>query len=225
MQQYWLPKTQLGAPMPLPPSDRSFVVTKATGFYPEFNVLLIAMQSVGVASEFMLHGNVTFQPGDYVNVEALHLKHGVHLPLYGPVQAALQNRQPDTIHITVDAAAPPAKPGFQTAGFVAFTNAIFLPFLVAFHERTRPALTAKFSTDRTRWPEPWQMSWAIRNAASHNGMVFERSTQRPVSWRGLAFGPCDEPAKKLLSLVNGGDIILLLRDMEETLTGVQLKDA
>ena len=211
--------------MPLPPSSRSFVVVKSTGFYPELNVLIIALQGVAVTAELTLRGRVSFQLGDYLTVEALHLKHGVRLPVHGPVEAALQNRQPDSIHITVDPAMSAASPGFQTAGFVAFVNAIFLPFLVSFHERNRAALVAKYSTDRTSWPEPWQMSWAIRNAASHGGTVFEKQTQRPVSWRGLTFGPKDEPTKKLLSQVNGGDILLLMRDMEEALTGVLLRDA
>lgn len=211
--------------MPLPPSARSFVVTKTTGFYPELNVLMVALQSLAMSAEFLLHGKVTFQPGDYVTVEALHLKHGVRLPLHGPVQAALKNLQPDEVHIGVDALPAPSQPGFQTAGFASFTNSIFLPLLVSFHERFKSELVAKHSSDRTNWPDPWQMSWAIRNAASHGGTVFERATQRPVSWRGLIFGPKDEPAKRLLSLVNGGDILLLMRDMEESLTGALLRAA
>lgn len=211
--------------MPLPLSSRSFVVVKTTGFYPELNVLMIALQGVAVAAALTVHGKVEFQPGDFVNIEALHLKHGVRLPVHGPIEAALQNRQPDSIHVTVDAVVPAASPGVQTAGFASFVNAIFLPFLVSYHERHRSAVAAKFSTDRTSWPEPWQMSWAIRNAASHAGTVFEKQTQRPVSWRGLTFGPNDEPTRKLLSQVNGGDILLLMREMEEALTGAQLRAA
>ena len=68
----------------------------------------------------------------------------------------------------------------------------------------------------------WQMSWALRNAASHGGKAFEKATQKPVSWRGLTFGPSDEPAKSLLAIVNGGDILILMLEMEEARTGVPL---
>jgi len=69
------------------------------------------------------------------------------------------------------------------------------------------------------------MSWALRNAAYHSGKVFENAMQVPVSWRGLSLGPNDEPARTILSQVNGADMLVLLLEMEEDRTGVPLARA
>lgn len=204
----------------------SYHITKRTGFFNELSTLLIALQGVAVAAELHVSGKVEHQPGDYLTVEAKHLNARVRLPLFGPVQAALANKEPDLIELTV----VPGKDAEReyahwTSGFQRFADAIFLPFLVSYHEAHRPQVETRFSAGRHTWPNPWQMSWAVRNAVSHNGRVFEKPTQRPVAWQGLVFAPADEPASKLLTLINGGDLLLLMLEMEEARTGVSLKRA
>lgn len=203
-------------------STTTYRILQSTGCYPEVNTLLIALQGVAVAAELHVTGTVKYQPGDYLTVEAKHLKGEVRLPIVGPVEAALANKKPDEIHVTIINGSTPCTLKYSTSGFVEFINAIFLPFLVTYHERYRAELESKFKGGRTNWPSPWQMSWALRNAASHGGKVFEKATQQPVCWRGLTFSPSDEPAVKILSLVTGADILALMLEMEETRTGVPI---
>ena len=200
----------------------TFRISKSTGFYPQLSVLLIALQGVAVAAEFRMTGAVTHQPGDYLTIQGKHLAVEVRVPLVGPVEAALASRKPDEIHLTVVHGSTASDLSYWTSGFAEFVDAIFLPFLVNYHEQFRPEIESKHRQGRTCWPAPWQMSWALRNATSHSGRVFEKPSQVPVSWRGLTFGPSDEPAKDIRSLLNGADILILLLEMEEARTGVPL---
>lgn len=204
------------------PSTSTYKIVPSTGFYPQLNALLIALQGVAVAAELRLMGAVAHSSGDYLTIQAKHLQKEVRVPLVGPVEAALANRKPDEVHLTVVHGTTTSNHVYWTSGFAEFVDAIFLPFLVNYHERYRSEIEAKHHQGRTSWPAPWQMSWALRNAASHSGKVFEKATQAPVSWQGLTFSPNDEPARTILSLVNGADILLLLLEMEEARTGVPL---
>jgi len=203
-----------------------FHIHQTTGFFHEVNTLLIALQGVAVVSELVVSGNVQHNPGDYLTIEAKHLDARVRLPLVGPIQAAIANRLPDVIEITVVSGRDKERQfSHETSGFQRFVDSIFLPFLVTYHERHRCEIEKQYPAGRTVWPSAWQMSWAIRNAASHNGRVFEKPTQQPVSWRGLTFSPSDEPVTTLLELMNGGDLLALMIEMEEVRTGVTLKYA
>lgn len=204
------------------PTVITYRISGSTGFYRELNTLLIALQGVAVASAYTLNGAVHFKQGDYVTVEARHSGWEVRLPLVGPIEAALANRKADEIHLTVVQGKTTSTLQIYSSGFADFADSIFLPFVVGYFERHRAAVGTKFGQDRTAWPASWQMGWAVRNAASHGGQVFERSTQKPVHWRGLAFGPSDEPARKILAILNGGDLLALMVDMEEEYSGAPL---
>ena len=202
------------------PRTTTYKIVQSTGFYPQLNVLLIALQGVAIAANLRSTGRVDSQPGDYLTIQAKHLRKEVRLPLVGPVEAALLNRKPDEVHVTLVHEQTTCCQGYWTDGFADFVDAIFLPFLVNYHEHHRSEIEVKHGKERTSWPVPWQMSWALRNAASHAGRVFTTTAQKSVSWHGLTFGPSDEPAKSILSLVNGADILILFLEMEEARTSI-----
>jgi|GEM_PF-1608173 len=192
-------------------------ILKNSGFYTELNILLVALQGMGVASELILTGKVNHRPGDFLTIEAKHLDIQIRIPMVGPIQAALANTEPTLIEIEVIEG---RKKGvdllYATSGFQKFVDAIFLPFLVCYFEKYKHEITEKYSAGRDTWPNAWQMGWAIRNAASHNGRVFASKTAKAIFWRELTFSPHDEPHKNLLKLINGGDIFILMLEMEST---------
>lgn len=192
-----------------------YTILKNSGFYTELNTLLIALQGMGVTSELILTGKVNHKPGDFLTIEAKHLDMQVRVPLVGPIQTALANIDPAFIEIEVIEG---RKKGvdflYVASGFQKFNDAIFLPFLVTYFEKYKHEITEKHSADRNSWPDAWQMGWAVRNAASHNGRVFTAKTAKAVFWRELTFSPHDETHKNLLQLINGGDILLLMLEME-----------
>jgi hypothetical protein len=204
----------------------TYRITQGTALFHEINTLMIALQSVAMAAELVMSGQSLPGPNEYLTIEARHLNVKLRLPLFGPVQDALANRLPDTLDLMVVAGRDREREyAHQTSGFLRFVNAIFLPFLVTYYERYKCEMESRYSAGRTHWPLPWQMGWAIRNAASHNGRVFDKATRKPVEWRGLRFSPQDEPARSILELVNGGDLLVLMIEMEELRTGASLKCA
>lgn len=198
-----------------PPATITYYLKPSDGVFDDVNLVLIALASLATASSYQVDGVANFAPGDYLTIEGRHMEARLRLPLHGPVPAAIAGRKPDVVELTL-------VPGrdiertytVNTGGFASYIDSLFVPFVVTYFQRYRATVERKFKPDRTHWPASWQMGWAVRNAASHGGIAFERRNQRPVSWRGLTFGPADEPAKSLSKLLNGADLLLLLLDMD-----------
>jgi len=191
-----------------------YELAQSDRLFDHLETLLIAVQGVAVSVEFFTLGHTPSGPGDYINVCARHLPKEIRLPMYGPVQAAMINRRADCVQLSVSDRTPKPEAWREIAGFRRFIDAIFIPFLVSYHEENIDFIRLHYTKDRTKWPSAWQMSWAIRNAASHNGRVFERETQQAVIWKGLSFAPAQDASTPILSLINGGDILMLMFDME-----------
>lgn len=202
--------------MSLSDSVSVYHITDKNGLYSELLTLLVALQGVAITTEYLISGGSNYKAGDYLTVEAKFLSKEVRLPLFGPIQAAIQGQEPDKIVITVVHKKTPQKEYIQqVTGLLRFVDAIFKPFLVSYHETYKEEIQKHFSARRTTWPDAWQMSWAIRNATSHNGIVFRDPHQKPISWRGFQHTPIQDKSSPILSRVNGGDLLILLLEMED----------
>jgi hypothetical protein len=204
-------------------SEIVYRITKQTGFYGEICALPIALQGVAVSTEYFLSGTVAYSPGDYLTVVAKHLNAKVRLPLVGPIEAAIQGRESDRVDITVvgnkdeDRDYPHTGTGLQQ-----FIDSIFRPFVVSYHEAHKSEIESLHPAGRDTWPDSWQMSWAVRNASAHNGTVFTKPNGKSVSWRGIRHTPAHDQTSLILSQVNGGDLLVLFMEMEESRAGVPL---
>jgi hypothetical protein len=197
-------------------SSLKYKILKNSDLFLEFSTLLIALQGVCISSELILTGTINHKQGDWLTIEANHLDLRIRLPLVGPIQAALANSSPEFMEIEViQGRDKDVEFLHTTSGFQKFVNSIFLPFLVSYFEKNKIYISTKFPAGRDTWPDAWQMGWAVRNASSHNGSVFTKTTTKPIHWNGLRFSPNDEPHKNILSLVNGGDILVLMLEMEK----------
>lgn len=128
---------------------------------------------MGVTSELILTGKVNHKPGDFLTIEAKHLDMQIRVPLVGPIQAALDNTDPELIQLEViEGRKNDRGILYATSGFQKFIDTIFLPFLVSYFEKYKHEITEKHSASSDSWPDSWRMGWAVRNAASHNGRVF-----------------------------------------------------
>lgn len=205
------------------PTQTTYRITKQTGFYDDLCALMIALQGVAISTEYIINKKAEYAAGDYLTIEAKHLALKVRLPLFGPIQTAIQNLDPEQIDLTV-VFDRQAEQNFtrQVLGFQKFVNAIFKPFLVSYHEAHKGEINRNFPSGRHTWPDAWQMSWAVRNATSHNGIVFDNRNSQPVSWQGITHSPSDDSATPLLERINGGDLLILLFEMEEARTGIAL---
>ena len=200
----------------MPPSPRIHHLKPTDALFEDINVLLIAVASLATAATLRVDGKAEFGAGDYVTIEGRHLDVRVRLPLHDPGEAAIADRRPDLIELAELTGRDPERSySTKTGGFANYVDALFLPFLVSYFQRYRAEVEAKYKPDRLAWPPSWQMGWALRNAASHGGVAFEHPGQKPVAWRGLSFGPSDEPGKSLLKLLNGADTLILLLEMDK----------
>ena len=200
----------------MPPSLHIHHLKPADALFEDINVLLIAIASLATAATLRVDGKAAFDTGDYVTIEGRHLDVRLRLPVHGPVEAAVASRKPDLIELSeLPGRDHERSYSTKTGGFANYVDTLFLPFLVSYFQRHRAQVEAKHKPNRLAWPSSWQMGWALRNAASHGGVAFERPSQKPVAWRGLSFGPLDEPAKSILKLLNGADILLLLLEMDK----------
>jgi len=187
-----------------------YTIPKNSGLFTELSTLLIALQSMAVTLELIATGKVNHKPGDFLTIEAKHLDMKVRVPLVGPIQAALANIDPDFIDLEViEGRGKDVDFLYITSGFQKFIDTIFLSFLVMYFEKAKSQIMGKFSESSVSWPDAWQMGRAVRNAASHNGTVFNSKNRKAVFWRELTFSPHDEPHKNLLQLINGGDIFFI----------------
>ncbi len=200
-------------------ADKVFLIDRTAHLFEELNTIVTVTSALAIASELHVSGNVNYKAGDYLVIEAQLLQKEVRLPLVGPVAAALMNRLPDLIEITVVDGIHNHKPyKVETAGFRALLVSMFQPLLVNYFERHRDALATKFGTDRPAWPNSWQMGWLIRNGLSHgNKVFFDRPTAKPVSWGGLTLSATDNGKQLVYGMINQGDLLLLMFEMEAVL--------
>lgn len=195
-------------------------LTPESGCFREVSDLLVVLQSIFMACEHLISGSVHFAPGDYLTLEAQNCQQTIRLPLFGPVQAALADRQADVIELTVVQGITQERAyAHTTRGFVRVTNRAVLPYLVMYHEGHIDQIEKLYPAGRTARSAAWQMLWAVRNAASHNGRVFKAGAKAPVTWRGLTHGPNDDEDHPLFTRMSEGDLLLLLLECEDERAG------
>ncbi len=169
-------------------------------------------------------GRFSSAPDHAFVITCKHLDARVALPLHGPIEDALQNRQPEGVGIGVlHGRGSIPTPEFESAGFKDLFDRMIHPYVVNQFERGRLAIEGRFSADRTKWPPPWQMGWLIRNALAHGGTVHfdlrRNPNPNPVIWHGLSISAKQQDEVILGNFVNVGDLIVLSLEMEEHLDG------
>ena len=138
-----------------------------TAFFDELNVFLIALSSVAIACQLQATGKAQFNPGDYATIEAKHLDVRVRLPIVGPIAAALGDRKPDVIELTIMQGRDQERTySHSTGGLKGLLNAVAQPFLVNYYERHLDDIRERHGRSDRDWPAAWQMAWIVRNAYS-----------------------------------------------------------
>jgi hypothetical protein len=210
---------------------KCYQITHRQNCYQDLMPLLASCAGIYAAVHARLYQSVPSNPSDSFVIECKYLDARVVLPLHGPIEAAIENVEPQVISVGVlPGRASGATPlQHQLSGFVKIFDTLMQPYLTNQYERHKAAMLQRHHSDRTKLPQAWQMAWAIRNGLSHNGKVhFEPpkqtskkppQTPAPVHWRGLKIGPENQGQIILGNLLNFGDLIVLSLDMEEELAG------
>ncbi len=194
-------------------------ITKTSPAYADILNIVTSVAGVAIAIAYRTQQPTNYNHGDFLGFSGRATSKSVRFPLFGPIEVLLSAQVPDVIELTIEdtASLPSFQAQVQLSNLGQFFDALVFPRVVSYFQRDRSRLEQRFSQDRTKWPLSWQMAWAVRNAASHGGVAFQKPTQKPVTWRGVSFGPADEPAKSLLTMMSGGDLALLMLDMADDL--------
>lgn len=183
------------------------------------NQLCILTASIGIASSYFADGHVSFKEGEYLAAESKQFSLDVRLPLYGPVQCALEGLIPSKIEIgfhkipSVKKTYNKNTPGFKDA-FMNTVSSIF----VNFYENSKPFLATKFGSDCARWPSVWDFARVVRNACSHGGKLsMTGDNAHPVAWHHLKY----ENSMNGQQIVGGdfafGDLLVLMFELSDKL--------
>ena len=183
------------------------------------NILLIQTASLATAAKYHTDGEVNFKAGDYIAVEGNLLDIDVRLPLFGPVEAALEEKEPDLIELRI-VEKPEKKKAYsrETSGFAKVVVHFIKPIFVDFFETYKPFLEESLRGNHYNWPGVWNFGRVIRNSISHGGEIyFKKSTAQSVSWYGLTYGPPDNGQLAVSGDLSFTDMLILMFEMDDEL--------
>lgn len=189
--------------------------------FERISTICVVHSALGIATLTRLGKNTTFELGDHTTVECLQARAGISIPIYGPFERALHNKQHTEIELEVvkpyqvsplvELLAPRGGPVLRHV-ILRTISSVFVEFFESSHDWLRANIG-----HRTTWPATIQFGWAVRNAIAHGAKVsFTNAKDRPVSWYGLSYGS-DQNGHDLYSDFVFGDFLLLMIEMSDEL--------
>jgi hypothetical protein len=191
-------------------------IGKNSLLYPEINSMVIIFAALCISINYKNNGT-EIKPGEYATIECLSLNKCVCLPVYGPVEAVIDNKKPDLIEITVMDFCKPSQRIVEFE-FIETSKYLISPFFITFYERCYDTAKKKFGVNYSSWPDSWRMAWVVRNSLSHNGCIYYKDLKTPsVTWKGISISPSDQDKPLLYKYYSIGDLVILMIDMEKDL--------
>jgi hypothetical protein len=197
----------------------------------KLNNLLILNAAIVIAENYLKEGDAKFAPGHVAEHDRSQHKLSAVLPVYGPLEIALEGKYPNRIQVDFVPSGPPAlefdiwsaginKSPQVTFGFVAIVANIMGPIFVEFFEDYRRWVGDKFGHP-DNWPPVWSFARVVRNSIAHGGRVnIENPNAKPVSWYGLSYSPADN-GRRIIGVrypdLSSGDLILMMFEMSDAL--------
>ena len=197
------------------------------------NNLIIAVEALTVAGNFLRGEPAKWTAPTVAALDCVQLPISVKVPVWGPLEAALNDQYPDAIHIDFLEISPPIPEysvwaaGLQkrhlTFGLIKVAINMIIPIFVEFFESYKQFLFDNMKRPEN-WPMIWRFGWAVRNAMSHDGCIyFENNKTVPVSWYSLTYSHANN-GHRILGVKNAdlgvGDIVVLMFEMNDELDRV-----
>jgi hypothetical protein len=209
-------------PLPIPLSSRVTLLRDKTRIFPVIADIL-AFQAL-VAQAWIDHTGTSeaeLNETSSTLFSCLAANMGLELSLSGFKHAAMTGDMPDEIQVfTVPKPPPPLPPEAQhVAGATSLSVRLMSAAFAVAADRMVEWVEKNVTTDRHKFPPIINFGRVIRNAIVHGHTVNIRSPKAPtVTWRGLEISDKDF-GRELFngSLISGGDLVLLLMEMEAEL--------
>lgn len=192
------------------PADRMFIPAR------DFATLIASM---GIGFQYYYEGRIVANPGDYAAVESSKFPADLHVPISGPIQAAVHQKPIGEIHLTiVPGTAPLSLPTVEN-GYSSLSRLAISAIFIYFFENHLPWIKNNFNgPSGEHWPSVLDFARVVRNACSHGGkLAFAKPTSRAVSWRGITYKPTDADKLVIVGDLSMADIIFLMMDVSDVL--------
>lgn len=153
---------------------------------------------------------------DYILLDASAA--GLRLQILGlPIAVGIvRNQWPTSIAINFEPQANPYD-GSSTLGEISpYIASAMQGMFTAFFEDNRSSVEAKHGKQPLDWPAVWNFGRVIRNALSHGGDLDIRSPTS-VTWKTLTYNQADHGKTVILTDLWPGDIIVLMKEMQDAL--------
>lgn len=183
------------------------------------NHFLVLTASISIAATHFLKGQVIIDEGDYIAIECNQFPLEVHLPLNGPIQAALNEKRPDEIHVNFVLTPVETKAyRLNTSGFSETLRQTITPIFVHFFENAKHSLKCQFGKNPEQWPPIWDFARVVRNACAHGGHLHMAGIKpHPVSWHHLKYHQTLNGRQIVGADLSVGDMLVLLFELGDEL--------
>lgn len=184
------------------------------------NSLCIITAAIGCSAEAAVGITKPFAPGEHAPLECNLMPFEVHLPLAGPVHAAVANVLPDLIELNIKALNKNHREyEHKTGGFKEPMLFAFSAALVQLYEENLQFLNDEYGERQYwKWPNFWNFVRAVRNSCSHGYKLrIDSKTAPAVTWHGVSYHSSQNGHLVIGGDFLLGDILILMVEVSEEL--------
>lgn len=184
------------------------------------NSLCIITASIGYAASSAIGETRPFAPGEHIPLECNLIPFEVHMPLAGPVEAAVENVLPNTIELNIASYNKNHRTyARKTGGFEDPMLFAYSAALVQLYEQNLQFLNDQFGKrDYKNWPNFWNFVRAVRNSCSHGYKLrIDSKTAPAVTWHGVSYHNRQNGHDVIGGDFVFGDILVLMVEISEEL--------
>lgn len=192
------------------------VLTDADPIFRPVSTFLVSLLAFAALAETYSNGGSSpWAEDDHVVLDASAA--GFRLSVLGrPISSAIvRNHWPTSVAFDLSAQPTPYDGSSQLGEFGPFIFSAMQGMFTAFYE-DHVALVKAACGPSTAWPAAWSFGRVVRNALSHGGDLDIRGPIS-VTWRTLRYTQADHGKRAILADLWPGDLILLLKDMQDAL--------
>lgn len=143
--------------------------------YHTANTICTLTATLIISTHLLANHRYEHKTGNLAELRCIQFPRNVKIPIFGPLEVALADQEPNSAAFLLEDASATWKPGgggTPSKLGKAISYAVN-PIFVEFYEAGRKWLEDNINGDAYRWPAQWNFARVVRNAIVHNnGKVF-----------------------------------------------------
>jgi hypothetical protein len=190
-------------------------IKKQDRLYADINNLIIILSILYQAVECEKIKHHPLKSNDFIALEGMTIKSIIKLPIYN-IEMFKKDELLTELSIQITEYYTISKSLNKTITiFNAGLNTVFSAIFINYYERYVEEIKDFWGTDVNYWTNSWSFAWAVRNAYSHNRLIYFRNiNHKGVIWRDIELHPRLQN-QKIDNVINFTGSLLLLLEMDE----------